>query len=360
MNVVLLDGHLDLALNALYLNRDLRLSAHEIREQERDETAGGRAVLGRGAGTVGFPDLRKGGVAVAIATVLARVGRRDSGQLGSGTIEFATQDIAAAHARAQLAWYRELARQGLLRILIDGDQIAVHLAAWERDPVHTPLGVVLSMEGADPIVDPSEAATWRADGFRIVSLAHYGKSTYAHGTSTSGPLTAAGRALLPALEREGIILDVTHLSDESFWDAMGRWGGRVVATHSNCRALCPGERQFDDDQLHELINRDAVIGAVVNTWMLKPGFEPGASAVDGCTLSQVVDHIDHVCQLAGNARHAAIGSDLDGGYGLEECPEDFDTIADLQRIPELLAARGYSDADIALIAHGNWLRALSA
>jgi membrane dipeptidase len=216
------------------------------------------------------------------------------------------------------------------------------------------------MEGADPIVDPGEATTWRADGFRIVSLAHYGKSRYAHGTSTVGPLTAAGRELLPALEREGIVLDVTHLCDESFWDALDRWGGGVVATHSNCRALCPGERQFDDEQLRALIERGAVIGAVVNAWMLKPGFEPGVTSVDGCTLAQVVDHIDHVCHLAGNARHAAIGSDLDGGYGLEECPEDMDTIADLARIPDMLAARGYSAADIALISHGNWLRALSS
>lgn len=352
MPIPIVDGHLDLAMNALVMNRDLRKSAHQIRFDEQGQSGFGLAL-----GTVGFPDLRAGQVAVSVATVIARTSQTATGQFGS-EIEFRTQEISAAQARGQLAWYRELERQGVFRILRDGPAVAAHLAAWQADPDGTPLGIVLSMEGADPIVDPSQVAVWAADGFRIVSLAHYGKSCYAHGTGTVGPLTDRGRALLPALHDAGIILDLTHLCDESFWDAMGRWQGAVVATHSNARALCPGERQFDDDQLRALIARDAVIGAVVNTWMLLPGYEPGVSTSEGCRLEMVVDQIDHVCQLAGHARCAAIGSDLDGGYGLEECPEDMDTIADLQRIPAMLAARGYGAADIEAIMWGNWLRAL--
>lgn len=349
--MILIDGHLDLAMCALAMNRDLRMSAHEIRQVESGQTG-----MGRGAGTVGFPDMRQGQVAISVATVLARVNWSGPPQFGAELIEFGTQDVACAFAVGQLAYYQQLEREGVLTILRDGPAVESHLRAWAVDPDRTPFGIVLSMEGADPIVGLDQLAVWSEAGLRVLSLAHYGRSRYAHGTSTVGPVTADGWALLAEMERIGTILDVTHLCDESFWDALRRFNGRVVATHSNCRALCPGERQIDDDQLRELIRRDGVIGAVVNAWMLEPGFDPGVSSNAGCRLEMVVDQIDHVCQLAGDARHAAIGSDLDGGYGTEECPHDFDTIADLQRIPAMLAARGYRDDDVAAVMHGNWAR----
>jgi membrane dipeptidase len=158
------------------------------------------------------------------------------------------------------------------------------------------------------------------------------------------------------MEHVGMLLDVTHLADESFWEALDAFGGRVLASHQNCRALVPGDRQFTDEQLRAVIERDGVIGAALDAWMLQPGWVRGETTNVSLTLEAVADHIDHVCQLAGNARHAAIGSDLDGGYGTEQCPRDLDTIADLQRIPDLLCARGYQAPDIAAIMHGNWLR----
>ncbi len=132
----------------------------------------------------------------------------------------------------------------------------------------------------------------------------------------------------------------------------------MLASHSNCRAIVPGDRQLTDDMLRMLFDRDAVVGAVMDAWMLYPGWIKGETRNDVVDLNNVVDHIDHVCQLAGNARHAAIGTDLDGGYGTEQCPRDLDTIADLQRIPELLRARGYTGTDVEAIMHGNWLRLL--
>jgi membrane dipeptidase len=159
------------------------------------------------------------------------------------------------------------------------------------------------------------------------------------------------------MERLGIILDATHLCDESFWEALDCFGGPVWASHSNCRALVPHSRQFTDEQLKTLIARGAVIGAAFDAWMLVPDWVRGKSTPQdtGVSLSHVVDHIDHVCQLAGNARHAGIGTDLDGGYGREQCPSDLETIADLARIGELLAARGYSPSDVEAILHGNWI-----
>jgi membrane dipeptidase len=174
-------------------------------------------------------------------------------------------------------------------------------------------------------------------------------------------LTAIGRELLAEMRRLGIILDATHLCDDSFWEAMNLFDGPVWASHHNCRALVPGDRQLADEQIKILIERGAVIGAVLDAWMLVPGWKRGVSTPQEAdvTLRNVVDHIDHVCQIAGNARHSAIGSDLDGAFGREQTPRDVDTIADLTKLPPLLAERGYSDEDIRGIMHGNWIRFLN-
>jgi membrane dipeptidase len=157
-----------------------------------------------------------------------------------------------------------------------------------------------------------------------------------------------------------IILDATHLCDDSFWEALDHFNGPVWASHNNCRALVNHNRQFSDDQIRELIARDAVIGGALDAWMMVPGWVRGQSTPEGtnCKLSVMIDHLDHICQLAGNARHIGIGSDLDGAFGKEQCPYDLETIADLQKIPDLLRQRGYSDDDIANVMHGNWLRFL--
>src|SRR6185437_12992709 len=223
---------------------------------------------------------------------------------------------------------------------------------------NTPLGFVISMEGADPIVSPEQVPQWYDAGLRIVSLVHYGVSRYAHGTGAPGGLTPLGKPMLQALEATGMILDLTHLADDSFYQALDIFHGRVLASHNNCRALVPGDRQFTDDQIRLIVERDGVIGAAFDNWMLYPGYLKSETPSSLISIGTVIDHVDHVCQLAGNARHAAIGTDLDGGYGIEQSPGDLDTIADLQKIPDLLGKRGYTDEDIRGIMHGNWLRLL--
>ncbi len=189
-----------------------------------------------------------------------------------------------------------------------------------------------------------------------MSLVHYGVSRYAHGTGTDGPLSADGRDLLAAMDEVGAILDVTHQSDTSFWESLERFRGPVFASHQNCRALVPGGRQMSDAQLKALIERDAVIGAALDNWMLYPGYVRRETPRELIHLSAFVDHIDYLCQLAGSARHAAIGSDLDGGYGTEQTPLELDTIADLQQVPEMLRRRGYPDEDVRAIMGGNAVR----
>jgi membrane dipeptidase len=212
------------------------------------------------------------------------------------------------------------------------------------------------MEGADPIVDVGQAKDWWDLGLRSVNLVHYGKSRYAVGTGDDGPLSADGVLLLEEFAKLGMILDVTHLSDTSFFEALDLFSGPVLASHNNCRALVPGDRQFSDRQLQTLIERDAVIGVALDAWMLLPGWQRGQSSRDEVALPAVVDHIDHICQLAGDAQHAAIGSDLDGGFGTEQTPLGLDRISDLQKLDRILQERGYSNEAIDDIFHGNWLR----
>ncbi|CAN5565822.1 membrane dipeptidase [soil metagenome] len=343
--MLLIDGHLDLAMNALNWNRDLKLPVHETRKLEA-----GMERKGRAAGTVAFPEMRRGNIAITFCTVIARVT-----QPGAVREGYRTHEIAYGHAQGQLAYYLELERQGVIRMISDWPAYEAHLQEWNDDPDSTPLGMVLTMEGADPIVAPSQVGAWWDQGLRVISLAHYGPSAYAKGTESVGGLTQMGRDLLSEMDSlEKMILDVTHLSDDSFWEAVEHFKGPVLATHSNCREMVPGDRQLTDDMLRHLIERGAVIGAVLDAWMLQPNWIRGETTPENVTLNTVVDHIDYVCQLAGNARHAAIGSDLDGGYGTEQTPNDLDTIADLQKIAELLGERGYSESDIELIFHGNW------
>ncbi len=235
-------------------------------------------------------------------------------------------------------------------------QLDEHWRNWSADPANTPIGYILAMEGADPIVDVDHAAAWWELGLRSVNLAHYGKSRYAVGTGGDGPLTPDGVLLLEEFERLGMILDATHLSDTSFFQALDAFGGPVLASHNNCRALVPDGRQFSDEQVRLLIDRGAVIGAALDAWMLFPGWIRGQTTRDVVALDAVADHIDRVCQLAGNARHAAIGSDLDGGFGTEQVPTGLDRISDLQKLDGILSARGYPPKDIDAIFHGNWLR----
>ncbi|MDQ3779619.1 MAG: membrane dipeptidase [Chloroflexota bacterium] len=350
--MLVVDAHLDLAMNALLWNRDLALSAHQTRQIEREAAM---TQKGRCAGTVGLPDLRGGEIGLVFATVIAR---KNHGQ--NAGIDFRSHEIAYAHAQGQLAYYRELARQGVCQIIRTAADLAGWQAAWDADPQTAPFGFVLLMEGADPIVEPEQVRLWWDDGLRAIGLAHYGPSAYAFGTGSAGPLTAKGRELLAVMDELGMILDVSHLTDESFHESLDRFAGPVVASHSNCRASVPGDRQLDDAMLGRLIERDAVIGAVMDAWMLEPGWVRGVTTNERVSLENVVDQIDHVCQRAGNSRHAAIGTDLDGGYGIEQVPHDLDTIADVQKIPDLLRQRGYGEADVANIMHANWLRLLGS
>lgn len=349
----LFDCHLDLAWNAVSFNRDLTREVDEIRKAE----AGMTDEKSRGHNTVSLPELRKAGVRVCVATLLARGGPDQPRRAGykRSDLDHANPSIAYAAAHAQLAYYRLLEQQGHVRILRTQSDLAKHWNESASAP-DAPLGIILSMEGADPIVTPAHAAEWWDAGIRAVGPAHYGRSQYAYGTGVDGPLNDAGLALLKEFRRLGMILDVTHLSDTSMRQALDLYDGPVLASHHNCRELVPGDRQLTDGQITRLVSRGAIIGAALDAWMLHPNWVRGQTQPEVVALRAVAMHIERVCQLAGDALHAGIGSDLDGGFGYEQTPRDLNTIADLQKLANELSARGYSDDQIDGIFHGNWLR----
>ena len=345
---LIFDGHVDLALFALALNRDQTESVERINQRE----AGMDDTHDRGCAATSLPEMRTAGVAVCQSTVAARVDRT-ARPIHRADLDYGTHAMAYASAQAQLAYYRALQREGEMKLIGTAAELNEHWQLWQRaDRQHLPVGVIVSMECADPIMDPAQVENWWEDGLRSILLAHFGKSQYASGTGVTGPLTAKGVELLKEMEGIGMILDLTHLSDESFFEAIDQFGGPVLASHTNCRALVPGDRQFSDEQIKLLIERGAVIGAALDAWMLVPGWVLFKSTPGNLSLSAVADHIDHVCQLAGNTRHAAIGSDTGG---TNHMPSDLKTTADLHKIAADLEKRGYDNADLDAIFHGNWL-----
>jgi membrane dipeptidase len=349
----IIDAHLDLAMNAMEWNRDLRLPVAVINQRE----AGLADKPDRGHATVSLPALREGNIGLVVATQIARFVAP-----GNPLPGWHSPEQAWAQTQAQLAWYREMEAQGEMVQIHDLVSLEEHLSRYAiRNPVAArPIGYILSLEGADSLVTLDHLHIAHQYGLRAIGPAHYGPGRYAQGTDATGSLGENGKALLREMEQLNMILDATHLCDDSFWEAMDHFHGRIWASHNNVRALVNHNRQFSDDQIRELIRRDAVIGGALDAWMMVPGWVRGQSTPRSmqCNLEKLVDHMDHICQLAGNTLHIGIGSDLDGAFGTEQAPYDLDTIADLQKLPALLTKRGYNATDRENIMHGNWLRFL--
>jgi membrane dipeptidase len=312
----------------------------------------------RAKGTVALPELRQANIGLVVATQIARF--VEPGSLLPG---WHAPEIAWAITQAQLAWYRAMEDLGEMVQIRDAAQLKKHLDLWlhdERPREQKPVGYILSLEGADSLLDISYLHKAYGNGLRACGPAHYGPGRYAPGTGMTGGLTPMGRELLREMDMLGMILDVTHLTDEGFREATDLYQGPVWASHHNCRALVTHQRQLTDEQIKILLERGSVIGGVLDTWMLSNDWIRGEHDPKerGVNLEKVIDHYDHICQLAGNSRHIAIGSDLDGGYGKEQSPYDLETIADLQLLPDLLTQRGYGPADIDNIFHHNCLRFL--
>lgn len=337
----IIDAHLDLSMNALEWNRDLRRPVSEINKREKNLTD----KPDRGKAVVSLPELRRGNIGLVVATQIARYVAQDNYLPG-----WHSPEQAWAQTHGQLAWYRAMEDAGEMIQINDLASLTRHVALWQDETIYAqkPVGYILSLEGADSLVTLQHLERAWQYGLRAVGPAHYGPGRYANGTDATGRMGEAGKALLKEMDRLNMILDATHLCDDAFWQALDLFNGHVWASHNNARALVPHNRQFSDEQIKALVKRGAVIGGALDAWMMVPGWVRGTSTPEkmGCRLEVVIDHLDHICQLAGNSLHVGIGSDLDGAFGKEQCPYDLETIADLQKLPGLLLKRGYTEEDL--------------
>jgi membrane dipeptidase len=347
------DAHLDLSMNALEWNRDLTWTVEEIRKSE----VGMTDKPDREKNTVSLDTMRKGNIGICVATQIARYVKK-----GSTLPGWNSPQQAWAQTQGQLAWYKEMEKIGEMTPITNLQQLNKHLELWKNPDLKSPIGYILSLEGADSIVTIDHLEKSHEQGLRAIGPAHYGPGTYAHGTDSVGGIGIKGKELLKKIHELNLILDATHLCDISFWETMKIYEGPVWASHNNCRKFVDHNRQYSDEQIKELISRNAVIGIALDAWMMVPNWIRGKSTPEnmGVSLMQMIDNIDHICQLSGNTLHVGIGTDLDGAFGKEQCPTDIDTIADLQKIPHILSDKGYHEQDINNIMHQNFISFLQS
>jgi membrane dipeptidase len=324
--MLIVDAHLDLAYNALNGREVTRRAAEQSPE------------FGDGTPSVGLPDLRAGGVDLICATIFCEPAKGDHAG-------YKTAEEARAQAQRQLRWYYKQVTDGLLEIVAQPDQLP-------RGPRPGNLNAILLMEGADPFRAPEEVAEWFDAGLRIVGLAWKG-TRMAGGTGEPGPLTDEGKALVKALDAHGIIHDASHLAEESFWQLLELSNGAVMASHSNCRSIVPTDRQLSDEMIKAIASRGGVIGINFYDKFLLP---PAQHKTRRARLADVIAHLKHMCDLAGDAQHVGIGTDMDGGFGMEQIPEEIRSSADMPKMVDALAAAGFGQADVEGIMGGNWVR----
>ena len=362
--MLIIDGDYPMAL-AVRMNRDLTLPIDQVRSAPA--LPGGRPDRADSETMASLPEMRRGGVAAALVKVVVDQ-HRDGAPMPGGP---RSDELSYALGQGQMAYYRILETRGEARILRTSSDVREHMQQWENAESYEdlPVGFFLGMEGSDPILWPKQVHEWYDDGLRIISLGHYGPARYGHGTGTGldGGLFEDGPELLREMDSLGMILDVTHTADESVRQSLDIFMGPILASHQNCRALVPGERQMSDELLKRCLERGAVIGASMDTWMLTRNVEKDWSGQraerredlfkpEDVTLEDVVDHIEYVCEMAGDTLHASIGGDTDGQGGAIGAPYDVDTVADYQKIAVILGERGWDTDDVENVMWRNWQR----
>lgn len=356
---LIIDSHQDLAWNMLTYKRDYTRPVAETRRLESNTRIPDR----NGEALLGWDEYQRGQVAVIFSTLFAAPGRKK--ELWD-TVWYPDFDTAHRLYRDQIFVYRKLAdsHPDKFRLINSKPGLEAIIEHWSQ-PVPEgeghPVGLIFLMEGADGIRSPHELAEWWDLGLRMIGLAWAG-TRYSGGTGEPGPLTDEGKKLLSAMADYNFILDLSHMDEAAALEALDRYDGPIMATHSNCAALMKGadtNRHITDRALRGLIERGGVNGVLPLNSFLKVGWmKQHGSRREEVTLDVLIAHIDHICQLAGSADHVAIGSDFDGGFGRQSIPPELDSIADLQLIGTRLIARGYSEAEAAKILGGNWLRFL--
>ena len=352
----IIDAHEDMAFNYASYKRDYRRSALEIRKRE----AGSETISETDDTLLGWEEYQRGQVAMVFGTLFLVPGRHS--QSNHEKHVYHNPEETRAFHHEQIAYYQLLdhSPEHLFRLVLSRSDLAAVLAPWQSQPASYPdtthpVGLLMSIEGLEGVARVADIEAYWDMGIRAIGPVWAG-GRFCGGTKEFGGFTSEGYELLKFMARLGYILDLSHMTDLSARQALDAYDGTVIASHANARALLgpeSGERQLTDEAIRSLVHRGGVMGIIPYNLFLNSSWN---REIDGrsITLDLVVKHIDHVCQLAGSARHVALGTDFDGGFGLQSVPQGIDTIADLQKLAPLLAARGYSANDIDLIFGKNW------
>lgn len=353
---ILIDAHEDLAWNILTFGRDYCLAAEETRRRE----AGSLAPQVNGDTLLGWPDYQRGKVAIVFSTLFAAPERHKLGEWD----EQCYSSVEEAHSRyhMQLDAYERLVDEhpDMFRKIDTKADLEAILANWQReDTDEHPVGLVRLMEGAEGVREPAELEQWYQRGVRIIGPAWAG-TRFCGGTREPGGLTEEGHALLDRMAEYHFTLDISHMDEKAALESLDTYQGPIIASHANALELLKGSdsnRHLTDQVIEGLLERDAIIGVVPANGFLRLGWKE-AGGRDMVTLDFFIAQIDYICQKAGNAFHVGIGTDFDGGFGLQSVPKEIDSIADLRKIIPLLSQKGYTEADMAAILNQNWLAQL--
>ncbi|MGI9015433.1 MAG: dipeptidase [Phycisphaerales bacterium] len=326
MNMYWVDGHLDLAMNGV---TGIDMTQPVLRDGER---------------SISLPDLTAANVTIAFATIFTE---RSAPQFPYGYADSSDRAGAFAAGLRQLEYYETLETAGHICIIRSRADLGEAVA---REGGHPRLNIILLMEGADPIRTPDDVQTWRERGVRIVGLTWARGSRYAAGNAEPGPLSSEGRELISALDACNMIHDCSHLADEALAGLLECATGSVIASHSNCRALLPGDNQrhLTDAAITAIALRKGVIGINLFSKFLADGRR--------ATVQDVVAHIQHIEAVAGSRGCIALGSDADGGFPARDLPVGLDHPELLPNLADALRTdAGWSEAEIRNFASGNWV-----
>lgn len=351
---IILDAHLDIAFNHVAFGRDFK--APSWLTYRREYTLPPNTRHERGIAVVGMPDMLLGRVGVAFVTLwVAPIGQT----LLTSSVSYETPYQAYQQALKQLDYYHRLADEDdRIRLIRTQSELEAVLDSWQpqRDFAEHKLGLVILMEGADPVLEPKQIEEWVERGVRIVGLA-WRATRYSAGTGEPGRLTKLGRELLEVMASFKLILDLSHMAELAYYEALDSYDGVLLASHSNPRRFVNTDRHLSDDMIRRLAERDGVVGLVPYNAFIKMGWRRWRDPKTAVNLNHFLDMIDHVCQVTGSAQHVGIGTDWDSCFGWESIPAPLDSHLDLWRLRHALSER-YDQEDVHNILCGNFLRLL--
>jgi membrane dipeptidase len=349
---LIVDGHLDLALNMVRKLIDHTKPISELRQLENREAQQAMTSL---------PEFASGNVVLVFATIFAEpadLGFAKNAIANSKTHPgYTTPEEAEIQGLGQLAVYEKWASDGLVRIITSRAVLEDHL---ERFPTDRVPGLLILMEGADPIKTVSDLEMWYLRGVRAIGLT-WGRTRYAGGTGAPGGLTIEGHELLSAMRERGMILDTSHLAEQAFFEALAYYPDRIMASHSNPRALLnapdvelviPPDRHLSDDMIRAIGTRGGMVGLNLINYFLEPRWTFSDQTTPVSIFDQCQKILEYNAELIG-WEHIGIGSDLDAGMSLDCSPIELDTIADFSRFSDVVPEHARAG-----VLGENWLRFL--